>query len=621
MGSIRKKEISSDNLSLREPVLNILMVEDNPGDVVIFTELLKSSGFRFNLTHVTTLKETLLVCGEHDFDILLLDLGLPDSSGLETLKKIQVYKVKSPVIVMTGLDDEDLALASLREGAQDYLVKNRLTSDNILRSIKYGIERKKIQDLLQRHTHQFSILSSATGSIAKSEEISAIYTIACENIRLLLDKANAIAFEFSSSTSVSVSSIGWLEPWSEKIKNLTRIDLNNPVIQFTDQKNELLDLFNDGKLHEIKGSLYEIIAGIVSRNDCEELGKIIGMNNTYAIGFIKGENFYGGVIIFSQEMIGIDDINIIETLSGHASLSIHRRSVEKELRLSEFRLKKLSKELGNKVKERTHDLESANSRMHQELTVRILAEEALKKSESQLKELNATKDKFFNIVAHDLKNPFTSLLGSSELLFQNIHQMDIEKIKKLATILNDSAKSGYAILQNLLDWSRSQTGLIKFNPEKINLRKLIDENILNLELFSANKEIEIHSEVKNDMFIYSDKNILNTILRNILSNAVKFTHRGGKVVVSGLIDHYEVIISVKDTGTGISKENIEKLFRIDSKYSVPGTENEQGTGLGLKLCKEFVEKQGGKIWVESIENKGSDFKFSIPIRLHKSPQD
>jgi PAS domain S-box-containing protein len=245
------------------------------------------------------------------------------------------------------------------------------------------------------------------------------------------------------------------------------------------------------------------------------------------------------------------------------------------------------------VKERTKDLEVANL---------------------QLKELNATKDKFFNIVAHDLKNPFTSLIGSSELLFRNIDQLDNEKIKTLALILNDASKSGYAILQNLLDWSRSQTGLLKFNPENINLRNLIDEHILNLEQISSNKEIRIHSEVKDDLFIYGDKNMIKTILRNLLSNAVKYSYRTGKVIVGATVNDHDVIISVKDTGIGIPKENINKIFRIDAKYSVPGTENEQGTGLGLKLCKEFAEKQDGKIWVESIENEGSEFKFSIPVK-------
>jgi len=266
------------------------------------------------------------------------------------------------------------------------------------------------------------------------------------------------------------------------------------------------------------------------------------------------------------------------------------------------------------AKERTKDLEVANSLLKQELTERILAQQALRKSETQLKELNATKDKFFNIIAHDLKNPFTSLIGSSELLFYNIDQLNHEKITQLAKILNDSAKSGYAILQNLLDWSRSQTGLLKFNPEKINLKNLVDENILNLEQFSANKEIEMHSTVKETIFIFADKNMIKTILRNLLSNAVKFSFRSGKVFVNAVEGQDKVTISVKDDGIGIPEEDIEKIFRIDANYVVPGTENEQGTGLGLKLSKEFVEKQGGKIWVESTENKGSVFKFSIPVK-------
>ncbi len=256
-----------------------------------------------------------------------------------------------------------------------------------------------------------------------------------------------------------------------------------------------------------------------------------------------------------------------------------------------------------------------------DITERINAEQKLKErtkelevANHQLKELNATKDKFFNIVAHDLKNPFTSLMGSSELLSHNIDQMDNEKIKTLAFILNDASKSGYAILQNLLDWSRSQTGLLKFNPEEINLRNLIDEQIQNLEQISANKEIKLFSEVKDNLFVYSDKNMIKTIMRNLLSNAIKYSYRCGKVIVRANIDDLGVIVSVKDNGIGIPEENIKNIFRIDVKYSVPGTEKEQGTGLGLKLCKEFVEKQGGKIWVESIENKGSEFKFSIPVK-------
>jgi signal transduction histidine kinase len=244
---------------------------------------------------------------------------------------------------------------------------------------------------------------------------------------------------------------------------------------------------------------------------------------------------------------------------------------------------------------------------------RQASEEALQERESQLTDLNATKDKFFNIVAHDLKNPFTSLLGSSELLYENIDNLGTENIRELALILNDSAKSGYAILQNLLDWSRSQTGLLKINPESVNLRDLINENISAQQLAAANKEIKMYYKSEEDVFVYSDKNMINTILRNLLSNAVKFTYKSGKVAISTTTANDEVIVSVKDSGIGIPMEKIEQLFKIDARNSNPGTENEQGTGLGLKLSKEFVEKLGGRIWVECIETKGSEFRFSIPL--------
>jgi len=242
------------------------------------------------------------------------------------------------------------------------------------------------------------------------------------------------------------------------------------------------------------------------------------------------------------------------------------------------------------------------------------AARVIKENEAELKELVATKDKFFNIVAHDLKNPFTSLLGSSELLYDNIDQMTTENIKRLAIILNDSAKGGYSILQNLLDWSRSQTGLLKIIPARINLRTIIDENIKNLNLPASNKKISLKSELEENLFIVTDRNMINTVLRNLLSNAIKFTFKNGNVIVRVDQTPQEVTITVKDTGIGISKEIAVLLFRIDNSVSITGTDKEQGTGLGLKLCKEFVDKLGGRIWVESTENKGSEFKFSIPIK-------
>jgi two-component system, sensor histidine kinase and response regulator len=605
------KELNTETTLSPGYVLKILIVEDNPGDVAIIREFLKLSGISFNLTHTSNVSQTLAIKNKNDFDIVLLDLGLPDSVGLETLNTLQVHKLESPIIVMTGLDDESTALSSLREGAQDYLLKNSLTSDMLIRSIKYSIERKKFNDILKKHTYQFSILSTAVSSISQCENIASIYVVVCESIRLLLNNSKAIALHLDDDT-LSILCSEWLKPWSKEIKNQSGIDLDSPQINIKQWEKEIFNIFSENKLNEVKFPL----SNMFNKNDVNEIFKKLkdktGFNLLYAIGYIKGTQTYGGTLIFAEERITNDDSNIIETLCQHASLSIHRKSIENELRDSELKYKKLNRQLEKKVRERTKDIEQTNLLLNKELEERKSAQEALKKSESQLLELNATKDKFFNIVAHDLKNPFTSLIGSSELLIDNISLMDRDKIQSLALILNDSAKYGYSILLNLLDWSRSQTGLLKFTPEEINLGNLINENISNLQPFAANKSISIFSEVKNNINLYTDKCMINSILRNLIGNAIKFTHKNGKVVVSAKIEKDYIHVSIKDNGKGIMEKNIKKLFRIDSKYSTPGTDNELGTGIGLKLCKEITGRLGGEIWVQSTENIGSVFTFSIP---------
>jgi signal transduction histidine kinase/CheY-like chemotaxis protein len=595
-------------------MLRILLVEDNPGDVVLVKEMLKLAELSFEFTHVTTVQDTLDIYAGNQYDVILLDLGLPDSIGLETLKRILAFNAKSPLIVMTGLDDEDIALASLREGAQDYLVKNRLTPDIILRSIKYSIERKKIQDMQKLYAQRFSILSASAAALNEGEDIPSMFRIICSNLTMLVPEAHALAFDFPAENSIRVSGIDWMTSWLEQINNLEGYDLNSPVFALEKKSIDKLQSLSQPKLARIDKAIADLCSGFTDPIICEKLEELYNSRFVYAIGLNQQSVFYGGFIIFTKIMISSEDENIIEAINNQTALNIHRRSIENDLRISEDRYRMLTRELEEKVRKRTRDLEQLNAQLNKELTERIQIENALKQNEHQLKELNATKDKFFNIVAHDLKNPFTSLLGSSELLFQNIEHLDMDHIRKLAIILNDSAKSGYSILQNLLDWSRSQTGMLKYNPEKVNLRLLIEENIANFELFAVNKEIMVTSLVKHDLFMYTDKNMINTILRNLISNAIKFSYRLGRVIIKATMVPHEVIISVKDHGAGIPEGNIDGIFRIDSKFTTPGTENEQGTGLGLKLCKEFIEKLGGRLWVVSKLQKGTEFSFSLTLK-------
>jgi signal transduction histidine kinase len=243
---------------------------------------------------------------------------------------------------------------------------------------------------------------------------------------------------------------------------------------------------------------------------------------------------------------------------------------------------------------------------------RIKAQNELELSEKELRILNASKDKFFSIIAHDLKAPFNSLLGFSEVLINKIQKNDFDQVKKFAHLIHTVSKQSYALLNNLLDWSLSRTDGMKFNPMKINLNELLNANIKYFKSIVQDKKITIDSTIKNDIEIFADRNMLNTILRNLVSNAIKYTPQDGVITISACTSNNELIISIMDTGIGIEAEIIKKLFKIEESVSTKGLNNENGTGLGLLLCKDFVEKHKGKIWVESEVGKGSTFSFTLP---------
>jgi len=250
----------------------------------------------------------------------------------------------------------------------------------------------------------------------------------------------------------------------------------------------------------------------------------------------------------------------------------------------------------------------------EDITLRKETEEALKNSEAQLKEINKTKDKFFSIIAHDLKSPFNTMLGFSNLLIENFEKYNIEKQKQYLGIIHTGTKNTYKLLENLLLWSRSQQGNIKFSPEELNLYLLSNETIELLMQSAKNKSINIENKIPENIFVEADKDMLSTVVRNLISNAIKFTPKGGTIEIGCVETRHGVSlreIYVKDNGIGISKEMQSKIFDVGENISTKGTEKEDGTGLGLVLCKEFIEKHNGEIWVKSEEGKGSSFIFTI----------
>jgi PAS domain S-box-containing protein len=254
-------------------------------------------------------------------------------------------------------------------------------------------------------------------------------------------------------------------------------------------------------------------------------------------------------------------------------------------------------------------IEDISDRRERELIIKNQNEELLR--------LNASKDKFFSILAHDLKNPFSAIIGSSDLLLTRLDKNDSEEIDKYAKIINQSSKKALDILLNLMDWSQIQTGNIAYSPESADINSLVEEALLLLGCNAEEKSISIRNLIPHETMIFADKVMVSIVLRNLISNAIKYTHIDGIVSITSIQKQNEIVISVQDNGVGIAEEKIRKLFKLDGVHSTPGTKKEKGTGLGLILCKEFLEKNNGNIWVESAVGVGTSFHFSLRINTEQ----
>jgi len=252
---------------------------------------------------------------------------------------------------------------------------------------------------------------------------------------------------------------------------------------------------------------------------------------------------------------------------------------------------------------------------------RLLAKQQkeIEAQRDQLHELNVTKDKFFSIIGHDLRNPFSALIGLTKLLVSEFDNFPKDQIKELLESIYKSSENTYNLLGNLLEWARSQTGRIQWHPEDIELNQVARSTVELLTRNAHQKNIRVQNEINGKTMVTADKNMLQTVFRNLISNAIKFTPDGGLVTIRSRETDNFIETRVSDTGVGIAGKDIEKLFRIDTHFSRSGTKDEQGTGLGLILCKEFLAKNGGKIWVESQVGKGSSFIFTLPTAALAAP--
>lgn len=263
-----------------------------------------------------------------------------------------------------------------------------------------------------------------------------------------------------------------------------------------------------------------------------------------------------------------------------------------------------------KLKHQNQLLRNINNTLEMKVKGRTAQIEAQK---LELKKLNAGKDEFFSIIAHDLRTPFSGLLGITDVILKNIEQVSQKEIKENLEILKNSAETVYTLLENLLTWSRLQRGIMEHHPETICLDESAEHNTRLFASTAEQKQITLANQIPQGLKAYADKNMIDTVMRNLISNALKFTHPGGIIAISAHQNETSVEFSVSDTGIGIPQEDLPQLFRIDERYSNVGTAGEEGTGVGLILCKDLVEKNGGKIWVESEVGYGTIFTIHLRV--------
>ncbi|MFO7829773.1 MAG: HAMP domain-containing sensor histidine kinase [Bacteroidales bacterium] len=375
---------------------------------------------------------------------------------------------------------------------------------------------------------------------------------------------------------------------TDKLSTISKQSADHKLI--FNQLETLVRLTNEKEITQIGVELINILfapSKIVYKFVNNDQEKSFDFKGFFNADNFNAENSFEIEIKYADELLGIAEV--------------------KGLQFPQF--KKKYEEMGVVISQ-IFGMAIANARKYSELEDANLA---LKVSEAELSELNATKDKFFSIIAHDLKGPFSTIVGLSEMLVKKIKEKDYDKIEKYAGFIFHSSKRAMDLLMNLMEWSQSQTGRMEFNPERFDLTVYINDITLLFDDIARQKGIVIKKELPDNTLVFADQAMISTVLRNLISNAIKFTKPGGEITILVRAEKKECIVSVKDNGIGIPKDSVGKLFRIDENYSTQGTANEEGTGLGLILCKEFVEKHDQEIWIESEEGKGSTFYFTLPL--------
>lgn len=383
-------------------------------------------------------------------------------------------------------------------------------------------------------------------------------------------------------------------------------------------------IFNENFIENHRRANHEIIENNYVETYDVMLNLLDGSSKYFAVYKSGYKDFDGNLAGIINILIDITDRKKAEEALMNINMELEKKIEERtkdlQLALEEYRFEVEEHRRVQEILEQANfELKILNDTLAEESQKLLVLNEKLANSERELQEANSAKDKYFTIIAHDLKNPLQSILTESEILERFFDTFEKDKIREYVHHIFKTSNLLKNLLENLLTWAKTQTGRISFRPEWVNIDLVLNDVVRQLEPNCQNKEIVIVYEPRAEVMSYIDRNLVTIVVRNLLNNAIKFSKRGSKIYLSaeeineGNIPSIKV--TVRDEGIGIEREKLDKLFKIEYSSTTPGTEKEQGTGLGLIICKELIELHKGKIWVESKINKGSMFAFVIPINF------
>ncbi len=338
--------------------------------------------------------------------------------------------------------------------------------------------------------------------------------------------------------------------------------------------------------------------------------EVVWSDEMFQIFGIDKDSYTGRLGDVIAKVIHPDDLHLV--LPSNAKEFVQKPSIEYRIIMPDKSIRFILAIAGESKFDESGNPTFLNG-IAQDITARIHSDSVIKLQSNELNKLNSDKDLFIAILAHDLRSPFSSILGFLQLLIKNTHKYDCAKIDKQLSYVNNAVQNTFNLLEDLLMWTNSQSGKLPYEPKNINFTDVCNDIIYNSKQFSDNKCIAINLISDSEIIIFADIHMLKTILRNLISNAIKFTKQCGRIDINAVQLKNTVTISVSDSGVGLSAVLLNELFDITKMRTTKGTNNESGTGLGLYLCKQFVERHNCKIWVESELGKGSNFSFTMPI--------